>query len=336
MAQHDLVIANQGFPAFRADLNGALAALGSTSKGASRPPGAAAGQLWLDDDTPGATLWTLNLFDGADDIPVALVDTAANKLYPACARGALHGLGWASNSGDPANDIDLGPGIARDDADSDTLLLTATLTKRLDAGWAAGSNQGGLDTGAKAAGTLYALWLVKRPDTGAVDALFSASFTAPAMPTNYTKKRLVGAVLTDAGAAIVGFVQQGDLVRYTGAAVLDLDDSTITADTYDTATLSVPPNALAHVYVRGLNGTETAASGRVHLRRNGAADAGNGFSTAAVGVGWSTGTFRDAAGLVQVMTDANRQVQYAMSEAAGAARVILTTVGYAMPGRSAG
>ena len=335
MSQHDLVIANQGFPAFRADLNGALGALGSTSKGASRPSGAVAGQLWLDDDTPGATLWTLNLFDGSDDIAVALVDAAANKLYPACVRGELHGLAWANNSGDAANDIDVGPGIARDDADSDTLLLTATLTKRLDAAWAVGSNQGGLDTGSKAANTLYALWLVKRPDTGVVDVLFSASFTAPTMPTNYTKKRLIGAVLTDAGPAIVGFVQQGDHVRYTGAAILDLDDSTITTDTYDTVTLSVPPGALAHLYVRGLNSSETAAGARVHVRRNGAADAGNGFSTAVAGVAWSTGAFRDAAGLVQVMTDANRQVQYAMSEAAGAARVIITTVGYVMPGRSA-
>lgn len=335
MAQHDLVIANQGFPAFRADLNGALGALGSTSKGASRPSGAVAGQLWLDDDTPGATLWTLFLFDGSDDVPVALVDAAANKLYPACARGELHGLAWANNSGDAANDIDVGPGIARDDADSDTLLLTATLTKRLDAAWAVGSNQGGLDTGSKAAGTLYALWLVKRPDTGVVDGLFSASFTAPTMPTDYTKKRLIGAVLTDAGSSIVGFVQQGDHVRYTGAAILDVDDSTITADAFEVGTLSVPPNALAQLYVRGLNTTETASSGRVHVRRNGAADAGTGLATAAAAIGWSTGAFRDVAGLTQVMTDASRQVQYAMSEGAGAARVILTTVGYTMLTRGA-
>ena len=46
--QHDLTIANQGFPAFRADLNGALQALGSTQSGTSAPSPTFANQLWYD------------------------------------------------------------------------------------------------------------------------------------------------------------------------------------------------------------------------------------------------------------------------------------------------
>ena len=48
MSQHDLTIDNQGFPAFRADLNNALQALGSTQSGTSAPTPTFANQLWYD------------------------------------------------------------------------------------------------------------------------------------------------------------------------------------------------------------------------------------------------------------------------------------------------
>lgn len=48
MSQHDMNIANQGFPAFRSDLNNALAALVSTSSGATAPSTTFANQLWYD------------------------------------------------------------------------------------------------------------------------------------------------------------------------------------------------------------------------------------------------------------------------------------------------
>jgi hypothetical protein len=48
LSQHDLNIANQGFPAFRADLNDALVALGSTNSGATAPATPYANQLWYD------------------------------------------------------------------------------------------------------------------------------------------------------------------------------------------------------------------------------------------------------------------------------------------------
>jgi hypothetical protein len=48
LSQHDLTIDNQGFPAFRADLNNALQALGSTQSGTSAPSPSFANQLWYD------------------------------------------------------------------------------------------------------------------------------------------------------------------------------------------------------------------------------------------------------------------------------------------------
>ena len=78
MAQHDLNIANQGFPAFRSDLNNALSAIQTTHSGTSRPTGAVAGQIWL--DTTSATTPTLKYYDGADDISLATLDHSANTV----------------------------------------------------------------------------------------------------------------------------------------------------------------------------------------------------------------------------------------------------------------
>ena len=75
MSQHDGVIANQGFPAFRSDLNDALAAIFSQHAGTARPTGAVAGQLWWDTDTPSATVRTLFMYDGTADIGVLQLDT---------------------------------------------------------------------------------------------------------------------------------------------------------------------------------------------------------------------------------------------------------------------
>lgn len=69
MSQHDLDIANQGFPNFRADLNNALQALGSVSAGATEPSTIYAYQLWLDTSTTPSTLKQRN---GDNDAWVSL------------------------------------------------------------------------------------------------------------------------------------------------------------------------------------------------------------------------------------------------------------------------
>jgi hypothetical protein len=58
MSQHDFDIANQGFVAFRADLNNALKALGSLSSGITAPTTTYANQLWYETDTN--ILWLRN------------------------------------------------------------------------------------------------------------------------------------------------------------------------------------------------------------------------------------------------------------------------------------
>ena len=78
MAQHDMNIANQGFPAFRTDLNNALTAINTMHSGSSRPSGAAAGTMWL--DTTSASSPTIKFYDGSDDISFATINYSANTV----------------------------------------------------------------------------------------------------------------------------------------------------------------------------------------------------------------------------------------------------------------
>lgn len=82
MAQHDLVIDNASGAAVRADLNNALAALGSAMKGPNAPPAPTAGMVWVDDDTPSASIWTVKQYDGAEWIELGRLDISNNIYIP--------------------------------------------------------------------------------------------------------------------------------------------------------------------------------------------------------------------------------------------------------------
>jgi len=126
-----------------------------------------------------------------------------SSIFP----GAFAGLKLSNNTTDADYDIDIAAGAAAAADFSDVMVLNSAITKRLDAAWSVGSGNGGLDSGTMAADSWYAVWLIKRSDTGVVDALFSLSATAPTMPTNYDKKRLIGWINTTSGGVIRQFFQ---------------------------------------------------------------------------------------------------------------------------------
>lgn len=160
----------------------------------------------------------------------------ARKNIGAALKGHIFGLTLSNNATDATNDIDIAAGeCASTETDPVLMILASTLTKRLDASWAVGTNQGGLDTGSIANNT-YHIWLIQRSDTGVVDALFSLSATAPTMPTNYDRKRRIGSIIR-ASAAIVGFKQVGDTFR-RNTKVEDRNSASAVTDSL--ITLSVP------------------------------------------------------------------------------------------------
>jgi hypothetical protein len=107
-----------------------------------------------------------------------------------------------NNIVDANNDIDFTAGVMQFDDGSGQAATTA-ITKQLDANFVAGTNQGGLDTGAKAADTWYYCYTIYNPSTGATDALFTSTYGSPTMPTGFTKKAYRGALLTDVLSNII-------------------------------------------------------------------------------------------------------------------------------------
>ena len=94
MSQHDLNIANQGFPAFRADLNDALVALGSTNSGATAPATTYANQLWY--DTANNILKIRNE-DNDAWISLLTLNQTADTVSEIATAIAILGAGSASN-----------------------------------------------------------------------------------------------------------------------------------------------------------------------------------------------------------------------------------------------
>lgn len=146
-----------------------------------------------------------------DAVNKAQLDTLATSI-----KGYLFGLTLSNNAIDATNDIDIAAGVAASDgAIPVPMTLASTLTKRLDAAWAVGSGNGGLDTGSIANST-YHIWLIQRSDTGVVDALFSVSPSSPTMPANYDRKRRIGSIMR-VGGAIKAFIQDGDDFQWVTA-----------------------------------------------------------------------------------------------------------------------
>ncbi len=156
----------------------------------------------------------------------------------------ISGLVVSNNGSDANNDIDISTGSCRDGSNAKNMVLSVAITKRLDANWAVGTNQGGLDTSSEATSTWYYVWLILRSDTGVVDALFSTSSTAPTMPANYDYKRLIGAVFNDGSSNITAFkayeTAGGGLQVRWDSPTLDVDISNTLTTSARTDTMKCP------------------------------------------------------------------------------------------------
>tara|TARA_Y100000004_G_scaffold32520_1_gene34198 strand:+ start:5712 stop:7007 length:1296 start_codon:yes stop_codon:yes gene_type:complete len=74
----DVSLANQGFSAFRTELNNILGALNSNHIGSSAPSSIAQGVIWVDSSVSGTH--TLKYYDGSDSITLCNINTSANTV----------------------------------------------------------------------------------------------------------------------------------------------------------------------------------------------------------------------------------------------------------------
>lgn len=130
------------------------------------------------------------------------------------------------------------------------------------------SGVNGLDTGSRAVGNVYYLYIIYNGAT--VAGLFSLSATSPTMPSGYTYKALVSSVFYHYGAAFSTFSQVDNKVAHGEAELV----SSGMEQTYTALTMvSVPTNAklvTGFMTISGLSG-ETWGQGWVASNSDGLA-----------------------------------------------------------------
>lgn len=122
--------------------------------------------------------------------------------------GTLFGMVLANNVADATNDIDITAGSARDSSNVFDILGSA-LTKRLDADWAAGTNQGMRYAGAAITNTCYHIFSIAKLDGTADYFAYTGIDPTSVLPAGYLFYRRLGSILR-VGGVILPFTQVGD------------------------------------------------------------------------------------------------------------------------------
>jgi hypothetical protein len=153
-----------------------------------------------------------------------------------------------ANGTDADHDLNFGAFNAQAD-DGSLVFSVSALTKQIDATWAAGNDQGGLDTGTVANSIPYYIFAIYNPSTLVSDILFSASKTSPTLPSGFTKKEYKGACHTDGSANIRSgkWYMLGNAYKFKYQTnVLDHNGSVATSPTL--YPFSAPPNTLVSLH----------------------------------------------------------------------------------------
>jgi hypothetical protein len=195
------------------------------------------------------------IWDGAKWNKTILSSSSLATLFTnaAAPRGYIDGLILSNDAGDVDHDIAIAAGISRDSTNVIALALAAAITKRLDAAWAAGTGNGGIDTGSIGASAVYYVWLIRKDSDASIDALFSLSATAPTMPAGYTYKRRIGTMLTDGSSNIRGFVQIGDEFIYKSPVQDKAYSANLASTNRIGYVLTAPPLMKALVNILAMN-----------------------------------------------------------------------------------
>lgn len=129
----------------------------------------------------------------------------------------INGLTLSNNGANPNTHVDFASGLV---AKGPVVIRnTATLTKRLNATFVAGTGNGGLDIGAVASNGTYFAYALRKTADGSFDAVLSTSATIGGVNTTslagYSIVKCIGVVVTDGSSNIRAFVlNPGDDYTY--------------------------------------------------------------------------------------------------------------------------
>lgn len=163
------------------------------------------------------------------------------------APGFIFGCTLSNNVADATNDIDFVACHTRAGSTAANI-DTIAMTKRLDADWAAGTNQGMRYSGAAISNTTYHIFTISTA-TGQSD-YFAYTGTDPTavLPTGYVNYRRIGSIIRT-GGAIKAFSQLGNSFLWSIAAI-DINNGT--GSTVGTLiTLTVPAGIQVDAFIVG-------------------------------------------------------------------------------------
>lgn len=246
-------------------------------------------------------------------------------------RGHINGLTLSNNSTDATNDIDIATGETASDGTTPYLMvLTTAITKRLDATWAVGTGNGGLDTGTIADGTYY-VFLIQRSDTGVVDVLFSVNLNAPTLPSGYDRKRRIGGFVRASGT-IRPFVQFGDVFLYkTPFGSVDVTNPGTSAVSIN---ISIPGGAAAAAIFNAAISNSSTTNFRTGVLFSSPDQTDQAPSETAAPLLSLSSAFSGAngsfsvAGRFEIPVDASGQIRYRVLLSDASVRLIVTTLGW--------
>ncbi|WP_050629324.1 hypothetical protein [Bradyrhizobium viridifuturi] len=230
--------------------------------------------------------------------PAALV----NLGVPGVLAGYLSGLKITSPGA--VSSFSVSPGVACDRNAADMIILSAGLTKT-SAAFAAGNNQGCLDTGALANG-FYHVFVIRNPTgSGSVDILMSKSATAPWLPNGYTLFRRIGAVWYNSGGLFSQLLQRGREFFWPGSA-MDYGTTTL-GPTLTTFALASVPSGIQVLALVNIIGWSTAQNTMWWTHEVGITDNGPGYGVGGNGLEVTTVTSGNVADL-RVWTNTSAQI----------------------------
>jgi len=223
-------------------------------------------------------------------------------------------LAWASNT-----TLTVASGAARNSTNVNDIILDAGVT--IDSAVSGYIN--GIDQGALAASTMYAVYAVgDSTQNNTAGAVISTSFTAPSIPVGYDMYRRIGAVLTDGSVHFLLFWQFGDNQvkdMYYDVGISELaGGASQTYAAVDLAT-SVPPIATNVIFL--VTFTPDGAGELAHFLPYGSS-ATNGI------VQFGTGVAAAQVGMATVPARLNSGVPTIQYKVAAGDTLSLSTAGY--------
>lgn len=167
----------------------------------------------------------------------------------------------ASNHPVNINSIEVTADIVRLTNPSGESAIYQNFSKSFSINWSGAPNR--LDVGSKTANTWYAIWAIgkvaKAGDSLLSDValLGSTSFTSPSLPSGWTYKRLVSAVLTDDSANAIRFNQFDNSYRFSkllSVVAAFVQTSSVSRTSLDLSS-QIPPvseEVTLYAYLRGV------------------------------------------------------------------------------------